>query len=117
MRSPRREAASARKKRHQELASERRAHKERAAAARKATAGGGANALVAQFQRDVASFDFGDGGQDPAALAIFKAADASAAVLVEGARASHAARSSSHGLVTWTLHPLAQGARQEWVAL
>jgi len=47
MRSPRREAASARKKRHQELAAERRQHKERAAEARKATAGGGAGATGA----------------------------------------------------------------------
>ena len=83
MRSPRREAASARKKRHQELAAERRQHKERAAEARKATAGGGADALVARFQRRVAAFDKTRSGDfehlDDAARDIFLKADASAA--------------------------------------
>ena len=105
MRSPRREAASARKKRHQELAAERRQHKERAAAARRATAGDGAGALVAQFQRDVASFDFGDGGQDPAALAIFKAADASAAA----ARALSEARAPEALAAALATKPAATG--------
>ena len=83
IRSPRREAASARKKRHQELAAERRQHKELAAEARKATAGGGAGALVAKFRRRVATFDKTRSGDfehlDKAARDIFLAADASAA--------------------------------------
>ena len=106
MRSPRREAASARKKRHQELAAERRQHKERAAEARKATAGGGAGALVARFQSTVAAFHLGDGGHlDAAARAIFTAADSSAAA----ARALSEARAPEALAAALTVAPAATG--------
>ena len=109
MRSPRREAASARKKRHQELAAERRQHKERAAEARKATAGGGAGALVARFQRRVATFDKTRSGDfehlDDAARRIFLAADASAAA----ARALSEARAPEALAAALTVAPAATG--------
>ena len=107
MRSPRREAASARKKRHQELAAERRQHKERAAEARKATAGGGAGALVAKFRRRVATFDKNRDFEhlDKAARDIFLAADASAAA----ARALSEARAPEALAAALTVAPAATG--------
>ncbi len=109
MRSPRREAASARKKRHQELAAERRQHKELAAEARKATAGGGAGALVAKFRRRVATFDKTRSGDfehlDKAARDIFLAADASAAA----ARALSEARAPEALAAALAVAPAATG--------
>ena len=107
MRSPRKEAASARKKRHQELAAERRQHKERAAEARKATAGGGAGALVAKFRRRVATFDKNRDFEhlDKAARDIFLAADASAAA----ARALSEARAPEALAAALAVAPAATG--------
>jgi hypothetical protein len=107
MRSPRREAASARKKRHQELAAERRQHKERAAEARKATAGGGAGALVAKFRRRVATFDKNRDFEhlDDAARGILLAAEASAAA----ARALSEARAPEALAAALTVAPAATG--------